>query len=193
MDYVAYVKDRRQATQAGQQGSGTSGAARSGVPTMILGSASTAGNSMHTGTSTLTHASGTSGTSTPNTVRQSNIHPKIKTVMGSYLARVGKLQITRIMNLAGVTWDAMPKLATYTAQNGTNTLCYNYVLGRCNPQYCTHHSGHTPSTDVTDEFANSLCTLLQPGLSAMTKDLADASWTDFKAIVESRAASASQS
>lgn len=68
----------------------------------------------------------------------------------------------------------------------TNKLCYNFVLGKCNPRYCTHRVGHAPSTDVTDEFADKLCSLLATGLADMTPELARTSWVEFKAIVDSR-------
>ena len=107
--------------------------------------------------------------------------------MGAYIARIKSLQITRIMTIAGVRWTDMPTLSNFMV-NGTNSLCYNYVLGKCNPRYCTHRQGHASANDVTDEFADAICTLLQPGLTGMTADLARASWSDFKATIETREA-----
>jgi hypothetical protein len=91
------------------------------------------------------------------------------------------------MSLAGVRWENMPTIPAYMA-NGTNKLCYNYVLGKCNPRYCTHRQGHAAQTEITDEFAEKICTLLQPGFAAMTPELARASYTDFKNTVDTRAA-----
>lgn len=85
-------------------------------------------------------------------IRQTNIHAKIKGTMSLYFTKIGWLQISRIMNLAGITWDDMPTLAKYK-ENGVNTLCYNFVLGKCNPRYCTHKGGHAPAADISDEFA----------------------------------------
>jgi hypothetical protein len=89
------------------------------------------------------------------------------------------------MALANATWNDMPKLQKYMV-NGTNGLCYNYVLGKCNPKYCTHRGGHAKLVDITDEFANTLCTLLQPGINDMTEALTTMSWNDFKAFVAAR-------
>lgn len=155
--------------------------ASSGVPLTVSGSSSVAG-STHTGASSLTGA--TSGSRTP-TIQQTNIHPKIKAAMGPFITRVGRLQISRIMALASVTWNDMPKLPAYL-DGDTNKLCYNFVLGKCNPKYCTHKTGHASSTDVTDEFAEALCTILQPGMNDMTPELARIPWTEFKAIAASR-------
>ena len=124
-----------------------------------------------------------STTRPPPTCRQTDIHPRIRTTMGAYIARIKSLQITRIMTIAGVRWTDMPTLSNFMV-NGTNSLCYNYVLGKCNPRYCTHRQGHASANDVTDEFADAICTLLQPGLTGMTADLARASWSDFKATIE---------
>jgi hypothetical protein len=106
-------------------------------------------------------------------------------MMTPFLARIGRLQITRVMALANATWNDMPKVQKYMS-NETNGLCYNYVLGKCNPKYCTHRSGHAKVADLSDEFANTLCTLLQPGLNGMTEALAAMPWTDFKSFVAAR-------
>lgn len=178
-------KQDRQDTRTRAGGGGaTNMAGSTPVPHSIGGGqrsegASVAG-STNTGASSLTGA-----TQRPSTVRQTNIHNKLKTTMGSYISRVGRLQISRIMALSGVTWNEMPTLPAYM-DGTTNKLCYNFVLGKCNPRYCTHRVGHAPSTDVTDEFADKLCSLLATGLADMTPELARTSWVEFKAIVDSR-------
>ena len=173
-------KHERADTRMRAQGVLLGGQSRDSVPNVISGAASTAG-SARTGASSLT---GTTNQA-PGTVRQSNIHHKIKTVMGKYIARVGRLQISRVMAMAGVTWADMPTLPNYV-DGSINKLCYNYVLGKCNPKYCNHKSGHAPDTAITDEFADAVCTLLQPGLADMTQELARAPWAEFKATVASR-------
>ena len=170
-------QDRADARTKTQAGSG--GQARATVPSVISGAASTA--STRTGASSLT---GTTSAPTP-TIRQSNIHPKIKTVMGKYMTRIGRLQISRIMAVARITWTDMPTLPAFL-DGTTNKLCYNYVLGKCNPRYCTHRTGHATESDITDDFAEKLCTILQPGLEDMTPELAKCTWTEFKANIDSR-------
>ena len=174
-------KQERQDTRA-RQGNTTNTNSGLVVPQSIgggSGPASIAG-SQATGASSLT---GT--TQRPATVRQTNIHTKIKSTMGPFIARIGRLQISRIMALSGVTWNEMPTLPAYM-EGTTNKLCYNFVMGKCNPRYCTHRAGHAPSTDVTDDFADTLCTLLSTGMADMTPDLARISWPEFQAIIASR-------
>ena len=166
-------------TEARARNQGGPGGNRPAVPSVISGAASTA--STRTGASSLTGSAATA----PTTIRQSNIHPKFKNAIGKYVARIGRLQISRIMALAGVTWADMPTLPAYM-DGTTSKLCYNYILGKCNPRYCNHRNGHAPESDITDEFADKVCTLLQPGLDDMTPDLAKCSWPEFKANVNSR-------
>ena len=161
------------------QATGSGGQYRAPVPNVISGAASTA-HSTRTGTSSMT---GTSTQAAP-AIRQSNIHPKIKTIMGNYITRIGWLQISRIMALANVNWSDMPTLPAFM-DGTTNKLCYNFVLGKCNPRYCTHRTGHAAELDITNEFADELCTLIQPGLTDMTPELALISWPEFKATIAS--------
>jgi len=161
----------------GGGGIGTSAVSQPPVPPAITASSSA---SQRSTTSSLTNT-----TARPAACRTTDIHPRLRTALSEYITRIGSLQITRIMLLAGVRWTDMPTIATYMV-NGTNNLCYNYILGKCNPRYCTHKQGHAPATDVTDDFAEKLCTLLQPGLTGMTTDMARASWTDFKNTVATR-------
>ena len=174
----------KQERQEARVRSGGTATAASGpaVPRSIgggSGAASVAGTTT-TGASSLTGA-----TQRPVAVRQTNIHSKIKAAMGPFVTRVGRLQISRIMALSGVTWNDMPTLPAYM-DGTTNKLCYNFVLGKCNPRYCTHRTGHAPSTDITDEFADSLCSLLASGLADMTQELSRVSWPEFQAIMASR-------
>ena len=153
---------------------------------MVSHTSSTGATSVRSTTSSITGAVSTTPTNTTkHTIRQKDIHPVIKAAMLPYYSRVGRLQITRIMALADATWDDMPRLQKYVT-NETNSLCYNYVLGKCNPKFCTHKSGHAAVADVTDDFANTVCTLLQPGLDDMTEAMAKMSWGEFKAMVAAR-------
>jgi hypothetical protein len=153
---------------------------------MVSHTSSTGAASVHSTTSSITGAASTTPTNTTkHTLRQKDIHPVIKAAMLPYYSRVGRLQITRIMALADATWDDMPRLQKYVNKDA-NTLCYNYVLGKCNPKFCTHKSGHAAMADVTDDFANTICNLLQPGLDDMTEAMAKMSWGEFKAMVAAR-------
>lgn len=89
--------------------------------------------------------------------------------------------------LAGVTWPDMPKIDRYVEGN-TNKLCYNYILGKCTSRYCTHRQGHAPATEITNDFATTLCTALRPGLDGMTEALMTASWPEFQNVIASRRA-----
>lgn len=67
-----------------------------------------------------------------------------------------------------------------------------YVLGKCNPCYCTHRQGHAAQTEVTDKFADKIYTLLQGGFTGMTPDLARASFIDFKNTIDTREAACAE-
>lgn len=155
---------------------------QSSIPPAITASSSA---SQRSTTSSITAA--TANTARRAACRATDIHPRLLTTLSEYITRIGSLQMTRVMSLAGVRWENMPTIPAYMA-NGTNKLCYNYVLGKCNPRYCTHRQGHAAQTEITDEFAEKICTLLQPGFAAMTPELARASYTDFKNTVDTRAA-----
>ena len=171
--------------QRGRSHTTTSAADPAPPVNIVSAGASVSGISARSATSSITGAASITTGSANRIIQQSDIHPKIKNMMMPYLTRVGRLQVTRIMALADVTWDEMPKIDKFLA-NETNNLCYNYVLGKCSPKFCTHKSGHASATDVSDAFANSLCTLLQPGLDDMTEGLARKSWAEFKAFVAAR-------
>jgi hypothetical protein len=90
------------------------------------------------------------------------------------------------MMVAGVTWPDMPKIDRLVT-NGTNHLCYNFILGKCTSRYCTHRrSGHINATDVPDAFATSLCNVLRPGIEQMTDQWMTMPWTDFQTAMASR-------
>jgi len=117
-------------------------------------------------------------------IRQTNVHPTIKALLEPFILRHGQLQLTRIMMVAGVTWPEMPKIERLV-ENGTNNLCYNYVLGKCTSRYCTkRRAGHI--TEVPDGFATSVCNTLRPGVVNMTEELMTMPWPDFQAAIANR-------
>lgn len=143
------------------------------------------GSTAHSTASSITGAATTSPSTISRAVRTGDIHPTIKAMMTPFMTRIGRLQITRIMALANTTWNDMPKIQKYMSAD-KNGLCYNYVLGKCNPRYCTHRTGHAAVADISDEFADTLCTLLKPGINAMTEALAAMPWLEFKTFLAGR-------
>ena len=154
--------------------------------TQVSGGGASTRSSMSsiTGAGTATNAGGRS-------VRHVDIHPIIKASMGPYMTRIGRLQITRIMALAETSWDEMPRIQKFV-DNSTNTLCYNYVLGKCNPRFCHHKAGHAHVNEIPDDFATTICTLLEPGLTDMTEALAKMPWSEFKTYMAGRPAKRTQ-
>ena len=129
---------------------------------------------------------GTGASQQQRGIRQSNVHPTIKALMEPFILRHGQLQLTRIMMVGGVTWPDMPRIERLV-ENGTNNLCYNYILGKCTSRYCTHRRmGHINATDMTDEFTTKLCTTLRPGVDNMTNALMTMPWTDFQSTMAAR-------
>ncbi len=136
-------------------------------------------------TSSITNGTAPTKKTLVKEIRADSIHPLIKQNFGPHFQRFGQLQLSRLMKLSGMTWTQMPKLDKYL--NGTtNKLCYNYVLGRCTTKYCSHKSGHAPAEDITTAFAHEICTVLMPGLKAMTETIMDMAWPEFLAFAEDR-------
>ena len=104
----------------------------------------------------------------PNTIggqiRQNNVHPVISTTMGPYIQKFKSVMLTRLAEFCGCAIADLPTLPEYV-RDGTNTLCYNYVLGKCVHKGCRMKNGHAPATAVTAEFATALIARLQPGIT----------------------------
>ena len=96
-------------------------------------------------------------------IRTSDVHPHIKSVMGPYLQKFRRVQLTALMRQGNLTFDGLPTLPAYTA-DGRNMLCYNYLLGKCNTRFCVNPNGHARAADVTDEFAQQLMEKLNPAI-----------------------------
>ena len=146
----------------------------------------TASRASSAATSTASSLTGASTQQQQRGIRQSNLHPTIKALMEPFINRHGQLQLTRIMMVGGVTWADMPKIERLV-ENGTNNLCYNYILGKCVSRYCNHRrAGHINATDVPDGFATTLCNTLRPGIDNMTDTLMTMPWPDFQTTLASR-------
>ena len=98
------------------------------------------------------------------------MHPKIAAMMIPYLKKFRRVQLKKLMEKAGVTWNQIPTLPNFMTASNENGLCYNWVLGQCQDKYCfckdkTTPAGtnHPSSSDLPDTFATQLVTLLQNG------------------------------
>lgn len=161
-------------------------------PAHISSNTSTANNSTNTRATTAAASTSSSltGPTQPSnqqiTIRQTNVHPTIKALFEPFIQRHRQLQLTRIMMVAGVTWPNMPRIERLV-ENGTNNLCYNYILGKCTSRYCTHRRlGHISASAVPDDFATTLCSLLRPGVESITEAQMSMPWLDFQAAMAAR-------
>jgi hypothetical protein len=94
------------------------------------------------------------------TLRQTNIHPTIKTAMEPYFKKVQGLKLTQMLNHVNLTIDDLPSLAQWSSG-----LCYNFILGHCSMQNCPRADAHVNATDITDEFATELIQKLRPAIT----------------------------
>ena len=99
----------------------------------------------------------------PVTIRSSNIHPIIKAAMEPYIAKVKGVWLGAMLTHLNLSIDDLPKLGPEVS--GTNGMCYNFVLGRCASEQCSHKDGHVQSRDVTDEFATDIISKLRPAIT----------------------------
>lgn len=100
----------------------------------------------------------------PVTIRSTDIHPQFKAAMEAYIAKNKGVYLSAILNHVNLTIDDLPKLAPEVS--GTNGICYNYILGRCNMDTCQHE--HVHARDITDEFASDLLSKLRMGITEFT-------------------------
>lgn len=61
----------------------------------------------------------------------------------------------------GLTLNDSLTIATHVT-NGSNDLCYNFVLGKFVHTACTHH--HVDAGEITDAFATELVNKLHPAI-----------------------------
>lgn len=120
-----------------------------------------------TGGATPTVVSGiTTGTTRapkpPITIRTSDIHPSIKAAMEPYIAKNKGVYLTAMLNHLNLTMDDLPKLGEGVV-GGASSICYNFILGRCNVEQCQHE--HVHSRDITDEFATDILSKLRPAIT----------------------------
>lgn len=99
----------------------------------------------------------------PATIRTHNVHPLIKTALEACIAKNKGVYVGAMLTHCNLTLDDLPKLPDVTGSNG---ICYNFVLGRCNMNGCQHE--HVNVRDVTDDFATELLTKLRPAITEFT-------------------------
>ena len=97
-------------------------------------------------------------------IRQGNVHPLITNAMGPYIQKFKSVMLTRLVEFCGCAISDLPTIPDYV-KDGANTLCYNYVLGKCVHKGCCQKNGHAPATAITNEFATQLLDRLQPGIN----------------------------
>ena len=97
-------------------------------------------------------------------VRKTDIHPGIKTLMTAHLRQSPFIQLRKVLSHSNMTIDDLPTLPDYI-RNGTNGLCYNYILGHCTSKYCNYKEGHAPASKITNEFARTMISKLEGPLA----------------------------
>jgi hypothetical protein len=100
----------------------------------------------------------------PVQIRQTDIHPTLKSFMSRYITHFRSVQWKTLMQASQVSEGDLPTLPKYM-KDGRNGLCYAYVLGKCQGRICGRYpEGHAPATDISDEFAQALCRALATGV-----------------------------
>lgn len=99
----------------------------------------------------------------PITIRTTDIHPRIKTMMEPCIAKNKGVWLGAMLTHLNLTIDDLPRLPE---MGGTGTLCYNFILGHCKMENCQHEHAH--ARDLTDEFVTDLLSKLRPGIEEFT-------------------------
>ena len=96
----------------------------------------------------------------PVTIRTSDINPKIKAVMEPYIEKHKGVWLSALLTHCNITIEDLPIPASMAAGH---TVCYNFILGKCNVDNCQHE--HVHANEVTDDFAADLLAKLRPGIT----------------------------
>lgn len=90
--------------------------------------------------------------------------PGIESSNGEIHHTLSKHTTKTLLQAANTTEPRLPTLAKYM-NNGTNGLCYAYILGTCQVYICGKYAeGHTLVSDITDSFAQDLSQVLSSGI-----------------------------
>ena len=96
-------------------------------------------------------------------IRQTNVHPAIKTSMEPYIKKMQSVKLIQMLNHVNLTVDDLPTLPA--GVSGTNGICFNYILGSCPNPSCARIDGHVAATDIPDDFATELLQKLRPAIT----------------------------
>jgi hypothetical protein len=79
--------------------------------------------------------------------------------MDRYLAvNTGRLNITRLLDVAKKHYKDLPTLPNYANLQGCSSICWNWVLGCCRyVRACIFQHGHVKGDNFLDTFADTLC------------------------------------
>ena len=100
----------------------------------------------------------------PVLIRPQDVHPAFTQLMARYITHFRSVQWKTLLRAGKLTEADLPTIPAYI-KNGRNTLCYAYILGKCQGKMCGKApEGHAPATCISDEFARSLCSLLSPAV-----------------------------
>ncbi len=84
--------------------------------------------------------------------------------MAPYITHFRSIQLRNLLRAANISESSLPTMQKYVS-NGRNNMCYSYVLGKCQGRICGRAAvGHVPASEISDEFASSLCTALASGV-----------------------------
>ena len=74
----------------------------------------------------------------------------------------GRVMLKKVLELGGKQWSELPMMEGYVnTQTNKNMLCYNHILGFCSGNRCRFK--HVPKHQVTLEFAQRICQVVEPG------------------------------
>jgi hypothetical protein len=80
--------------------------------------------------------------------------------MSRYITHFRSVQWKTLLKAATLTEADLRNLPSYV-KNGKNTLCYAYILGKCQGKMCGKApEGHAPASAISDDFAQALCNSL---------------------------------
>jgi hypothetical protein len=93
----------------------------------------------------------------PVLIRGQDIHPAFTQLMSGYITHFRSVQWKTLLKAGKLTEAELPTIPAYV-KNGKNTLCYAYILGKCQGKMCGRApDGHAPASAISDDFAHALC------------------------------------
>lgn len=93
-------------------------------------------------------------------------------MMAPYIATKGNTRVALGDILTGANKRLVDLPMLPTGENGElRPVCWAWVLGKCTFYHCRfkHKGGHVAREKMTDEFADTVVTMLQPGVTECIK------------------------